>query len=169
MPDPEPEQPLRQSGLTAEELLTRLLELIKSSNSVADFGFDHVQRGLGVPLERYGPNQWGTRERLTPNWDFAIDAIEDLPGGARVRLSFFNPEGDTTGDISEICQLDFDHFTGALHTAGFTKESFYADHSAPLYDAFTRNDLCVEVASRGESSESTAKVLHQCVLAVLVR
>jgi|GEM_PF-5795093 len=169
MPDREPEQPFQQSVLTAEQLLTRLLEMIKSSYSVADFGFDNVQQGLGVPLERYGPNQWGTRAQLTPTWNYALHAIEDFPDGARVRLAFFNHNDDTSGDMAEICQLDFDYFTGALLTTGFTKQSFYADHEAPLCDAYTRDDLRVEVTSRGESNESTAKVLHQCIKAVMVR
>ncbi|QGN34195.1 hypothetical protein [Microlunatus sp. Gsoil 973] len=169
MPDPEPEQPLPQSELTAVQLLTRLLELIKNSDSVADFSFDQVQRALDVPIERYGPNKWGTQARLTRNWNYAIHALEDFPDGARVMVSFFEDESTTFGDMTEICQLDFDDFTGDLRSAGFMKQSFYGDHGIPLYDAYTRNHLRVEVSSRGEASRSSDKVLHQCIQAVLVR
>lgn len=169
MPDIEGEPPLPQSELTAEQLLTRLLELIKNATSVADITLAQVQQALGARLQTYGPSSWGGRARLTPTWSYAINALEDLPDGARLRLSFFDNEGGTSGDMSQICQLDFDTFTGALQNAGFTKTSIYGEHGESTFDSYTRGQLRVEVTSRGEAGGSSERVLHQCVQSIMVR
>lgn len=169
MPDTGQDPPLPQSEITAEQLLTRLLELIKSSRSITDFTLAKLQQALGAQLETYGPSSWGGRARLTPNWGYAINALEDLPDGARLRFSFFDNEGGTSGNMSQICQLDFDTFTGALQSAGFAKTSIYGEHGESTFESYTRGQLRVEVTSRGEAGGSSEKVLHQCIQSIMVR
>ena len=169
MSDIEQEPPLPQSELTAEQLLTWLLELIKNSVSVAEFTFARVGQTLGVPLTTYAPGKWGYRARLTPDWSYAINALEDLPDGARFRFSFFDNEGGNSGAMSQICQLDFDDFTGMLRSAGFAKAATYGEHGELVYDAYTRDRLGIEVSPRGEAEGSSDKVLHQCVQSIMVR
>lgn len=168
MSDDENEPPLPWSEITAEQLLTRLLELIKDSTSAADFTFERVGRSLGVPLHRTPPDLWGGAARLTSDWRYAILGLEDSPSGQGIRLSFVDNDDSAAADMGPICQVDFDDFTGELRSAGFAKRSIYGEHGELVYDSYERDQLYVEVAPVGESGSSTAKKLHLCVESVRV-
>ncbi|MBO0810521.1 MAG: hypothetical protein J2P23_00585 [Microlunatus sp.] len=168
MSDDDNEPPLPWSEITAEQLLTRLLELIKGSTSAADLTFERVRESLGVPLRRTPPDLWGASAQLTPDWTYAIIGQEDSPSGQGMRLTFFDSDDRPSADMGSICQLDFDDFTGALRSAGFEKTSIYGSRGELVYDDYKRDQLRVEVSPRGESGSSTAKKLHLCVRSVMV-
>jgi hypothetical protein len=165
MSDDEQEPSLPWSEITAEQLLTRLLELIKDSASAADFTLTQVGESLGVPLQTYAPGRWGARARLTPDWSYALLATEQFALGPRVLLDFFDQQHATPSPMTEICQIDASSFITELSHAGFSNTVKYGEHDRLLGNYLTRGDLNVELSIRGESD---TEVDHRCIQSVLV-
>lgn len=168
MPDVDQDPPLPQSEITAEQLLTRLLELIKSSTSVTDLTFDRVQQALGVPLETYGPGKWGLRSQLTPEWSYSLTAFEKFTLGPRILLDFVN-HAQPRAPMTDICQVDVRTFTAELSRTGFSNLVRYGEHGRLLGHDLARGDLTVEMVTEGETGQSSEKAVHSCIKSIMVR
>lgn len=168
MPDIEQEPPLPQSEITAEQLLTRLLELIKSSTSIGDFTFAKVQQALGMPLETYERGKWGLRAQLTADWSYSLTAFEKFTLGPRILLDFVD-HSEAPTPMTDICQVDANSFIAELSQAGFSNMVRYGEHGRLLGNDLARGDLIIEIATVGEAGEPTEKVLHRCIKSIMVR
>ncbi|MFZ5662350.1 MAG: hypothetical protein ACOY9B_06510, partial [Pseudomonadota bacterium] len=128
--------------LTAEEALTRLLELIRTSRTLSDFTPERVSQVMGVEVEfaRDGSGGFGFGERITPHWmqNFGMDGDRRF-----FEFSFDAVDPGASPDMTDICQLDFDRFSSELEAMGFTKEPYYAEHGRLLHYSFgrTRNGI----------------------------
>src|SRR3954454_19769296 len=49
--------------LNAEQVLLRLLELIRGSNSAADFTQEHLSKVMGIEMPIYAPGEYGSGEQ----------------------------------------------------------------------------------------------------------
>lgn len=166
--------PPTSSELTAEELLQRVLELVRTSKSISDFTLDRLEKIMGVSVER-GSDGYGHSARLTSQWlyDFSMRAVDTSTPEDGMRFAFgFDEIPDDPPPMTDICQLDFDHFTAELEAMGYTREPYYdspppADMGRPrlahgrlIYESFSGPHLYIEVYPRGETS---AKANHDCV------
>jgi hypothetical protein len=155
-----PEQTLPQSNLTAEQLLSRMLDLIISSSDISDFTEERVARSIGLQLMPYQDVEFGARAQLTPAWWYRLEGIRSYKGEPELQLSFEESDGDRAAPMTDIAQVDVDRFSRELESAGFTRQTWYGEHGRQLGEYFDRKQLHVTVGTRGESSENAG---HQCV------
>jgi hypothetical protein len=155
-----------QPKITAEQALQRVLELIRTSKTIADFTSERVQQVMGVPLKSW-EGGFGFDEPVTPAWHhgFSMEKIFDSSTGTRrPRFEFaFSPNPpDSEPSMRDICPVDVDHFEAALQAMGFTGQSVYDSPPQPLpgqerllhgrrmYDSFDRPGLRVQVYPQWE-------------------
>jgi hypothetical protein len=154
--------------LDAEQVLLRLLELIRSSKSVEDFTQKHMKKIMGVDFPAHAPGRYGFGERLTSDWWYGMEMREKATRGARFSFSFNGVPGSSP-PMTDICQVDFDRFTSELEAMGFTRQSYYGEHGRFINDWFERpGGMRVEVYPRGEANEPVEKIGHRCVKMVLI-
>ena len=159
-----------QSKLSAEQILLRLLELIRESDSVEDFTPEHLSRTMGVEIEyaRDGSGRYGFGESVTTEWTHGFEADMKTKSGARFSFSFDSAPGSSP-PMTDICQVDFDRFTAELEAMGFTRQRYYGEHGRFIMDWFARpGGMRVEVYPRGEANEPVEKIRHRCVKMVLI-
>lgn len=137
--------------ISAEQMLLRLLELIRSSKSAADFTPEHLEKIMGVPIEyaRDGSGRYGFGEAVTTHWNHGFEADMNPATGARFNFGFGSAPGNDP-PMTEICQVDFDQFTAALEAMGFKRQKHYGEHGRFINDWFERGNMRVEVYPEGE-------------------
>ncbi|MCC4595817.1 hypothetical protein NRY95_01415 [Xanthomonas campestris pv. phormiicola] len=149
--------------LTAEQMLTRLLALIRTSKSVAEFTPQRLSEVMGVEVEysEKGVERYGFGEKVSPEWTHGFEVNTGKP---YPRLDFgFNPiVRGASPDMQDICRLDFDQFASQLEAMGFTRQHNFDSPPQPppgqpslpngrlLYDYFDRPGMHVEVYPEGE-------------------
>ncbi len=156
--------------ISAEQMLLRLLELIRSSKSAADFTPEHLEETMGVPIEyaRDGSGRYGFGEAVTAEWNHGFEADLEPRAGARFNFSFDSAPG-TYPPMTDICQVDFDKFTAALEEMGFTRQRYYGEHGRFIKDWFDNANMRVEVYPRGERVWTPEKDSGRaCVQMVLI-
>lgn len=154
--------------LNAEQVLLRLLELIRGSKSAADFTQEHMSKVMGVEISAYAPGSYGFGEQLTPDWWYSIEMREKPRTGARFNFNF-NTSPGTYPPMTDICQIDFDRFAAALEAMGFTRQKYYGEHGRYIKDWFERASMRIEVYPRGERVWTPEKDSGRaCVQMVLI-
>lgn len=160
---------LPQSDLTAEQLLTKLLDLLTSANEVEELTKSLVESTFGVHLEPYDEDSSSYAARLTETWNVRVEISDDEFYGHGVDLRFFDTDGGTRAPMSDICALDSDAFSGTLVNAGFGRQPYPDIHGGRIGDLLTRGPVQVITSVYGEASEPDEKRTHQCIAAVQVR
>lgn len=157
-----------QPKLNAEQVLLRLLELIRSSKSVEGFTQEQMKKIMGVDFPAHAPGRYGFGEQLTSDWWYGMEMREKATRGARFSFSFDSAPGSSP-PMTDICQIDFDRFTSELEAMGFTRQRYYGEHGRFIKDWFDRpGGMRVEVYPRGEANEPVEKIGHRCVKMVLI-
>ncbi|WP_418120677.1 hypothetical protein [Variovorax sp. 350MFTsu5.1] len=160
-------QPLSSSDLSADQALQRMLELIRSSRSVADVTPASMQRALGVQVKKVDSQQFGYGQRLPGNWAFGI-MRQDVSGAGRVDLTFSPLPGMQPVPWSR-CEPDFARFTARLASMGFARHSSYGEHGRWLYDVFERPGMRVEVYPLPAEPRNDGAPAPACVQMVLMQ
>ena len=161
-------KPIR-SKLNGEQVLLRLLELIRGGKSVKEFTPAYLSKVMGVGFVTYGRDHFGFGEQLTPDWSYGIEVQDILTEEGRPRLDFnFNSAPETYPPMTDICKVDFDRLTAELETMGFARHPYYAEHDRHINDDFDRSNMQIEVYPDGESDKLTGKP-HLCVKMVVIR
>ncbi|GHE31147.1 hypothetical protein ACFOED_08175 [Vulcaniibacterium thermophilum] len=168
--------------LTAEEALTRLLELIRTSRTLSDFTPERVSQVMGVELDR-SADGYRYYERVAPRWLHGFDYSAKY---GRFMFSFDPQPPGTSPDMTDICQLDVDRFSSELEAMGFSKQAYYDSPPQPAYDPDTGTyddsprqgrlmkytfdrmqdgllEMRIDVYPRGEANDPPEKVLHDCI------
>lgn len=171
------ETPSARPGLTAEQALRGVLELIRTSKSVSQLTPDRLEKAMGVPVKRRSDG-YGYTDRLTPQWvyDFSMQEFDSSNHTKGMRFEFsFDATAGAPFPMTDICRLDFDHFTAELEVMGYIREPYYdsappADMGQPrlphgrlMYDSFSGPGLYIEVYPRGEANDTLEKIGHDCV------
>lgn len=161
-----------QPRLDAEQVLTRLLELIRSSESIKDFTPAYLSKAMGVEFATYRPGYHAFGEQVTPVWWYSLEMHDDLKAsgieGPRFDFSFGSAPG-ADPDMTEICQVDFERFKAELESIGFASAPYYVEHGRLMSVGFTRPGLSVEVYPRGEANDPIEKISHKCVWMIQIR
>lgn len=171
-----------QPRLSAEEVLTRLLDLIRSSKSIKDFTPERLHEVTGMTIEyaKDGSERYGFGEQLTSDWSYGFGVDKSLPQGPRFELGFNETVPGTSPPMTDICQIDFEKFASELKSMGFTREPYYDSappappgeerlpHGRLFYWTFYRPELGIQVYPRGEANEPHEKISHDCVQMVLI-
>ncbi|WP_147653811.1 hypothetical protein [Vulcaniibacterium gelatinicum] len=158
--------------LTAEQALTRLLELIRTSRTLNDFTPERVSQVMGVEVEfaRDGSGGFGFGERITPDWvqNFGMDGHRRF-----FEFSFDAVDPDASPDMTDICQFDFDRFSSELEAMGFSKKPYYAEHGRLLEYTFERirndiNDMTIMVWPGQWTEDEQARTRRLCIRMIRV-
>ncbi|WP_254459582.1 hypothetical protein [Xanthomonas sacchari] len=166
--------------LSAEQMLSRLLTLIRTSKSVAEFTPQRLREVMGVDVDyaRDGSGRYGFGEKVSQDWvhGFEVDPRMKNHG---FEFSFDPATPGSSPDMTSICQMDFDRFTGELEKMGFLREHYFDSppqasfgeklpHGALMYDLFQRPGMWIQVYPNGEANEPIEKISHLCVQMVLI-
>lgn len=174
--------------LTAEQALLRLLEIVRTSGTIADLTPERLEQVMEVPISPLGRGH-GHFEQITPYWSYRLSLTHSHRiSPPNFDITFWPARGIDSPPMTDICQIDYDQFTAELETMGFTRKPYYdpiaqmdgarasqeaaalgvpLDPGPPplMYDEFIRPGMRIEVAPRGESNE---KVSHDCIRSVTI-
>lgn len=122
--------PLRPT-MTAEQVLARLLELIRGSQYLSDFTTERMNQVMGVEFVTYRPGYQAFGEQVTTDWWYSLEKEDDDQYGPQFTLRFTPGQGKDANSVSmtDVCQLDLDRFSAELEAMGFSKTPHY--DSAP--------------------------------------
>lgn len=159
------------STLTAEEISSRMIELIKSIKNKEDITPESVERVMKIKvkfdekkLQSYG---FGGNIKGTSKWGYNLSAYS-YPGKEKQEtdsLNFsFNPlideESVKRDDYVPVCAVDFDAYSKELIDAGYSSVPYYGEHNRLLWWNFSRGTVSVQITAYGESEKQPN---HQCV------
>ncbi len=129
---------------TAEQAMHGMLELIRTTPSVAGLTPEAMGERLGLPIRRLSKDHFGYAQPLRGGWTFSVERQQVGAVGPRVDL-IFSPVGEDRPSPMPICTPDFGHFTRELERMGFKRQSAHGEHGRWTYDAFDRPGQHVEV------------------------
>ncbi|MBW8807517.1 MAG: hypothetical protein JF591_01530, partial [Lysobacter sp.] len=172
--------------LTAQEAGHRLLTLIDSLRTPADFSLDRFKTVMRLPEPSTGdagegePGYEGFSEAIAgSDWSQTI-AYSDDPSSAdakkiEYRLDYEGAQADQDQlDLGPACAMDYAAYRRALLDMGFqegpaTPSKIEYATRGTLSQAFRRGGLNVDIVTQRESAASEAKRAHACVRSIEVR
>lgn len=166
---PTASQSIAPTALTAEQLLLRLLDLIKTTRSSDELTIERVSMAMQHPAQTFSPGHFGYGGKLTPEWSYWLEVKEAGSTGIRLDLDFIDTTPEQSAAATNICHIDFLRFSSELKAAGFVHETYYGEHGRIAYEQFKRNDLGIIVDNIGEASVPADKSMHTCVRHVTVQ
>lgn len=159
---------LPRSELTAEQLLTKLLELITATNEPEQLTRQAVESKIGMPLEHVEDDVFGHRAQLTSQWAYTLDTANDEVDGPGVALDFSPIKPGDHPDMTDICGVDSEAFASVLINAGFERRTYHGVHGSIGGDYFSRGSVQVTTSVRGEADGPFEKITHNCIFAVRI-
>lgn len=167
--------------LGAEQVLRRLLNVIRDSASAREITSEHLGRQMGVEFVTDEPGYHVFGEELTPEWAYGMELYDDVSPVRNHRFLFsFNSDPGATPSIASICKPDFNQFTAELEAMGFVRESHYDSppqpppgaprlaHGSWMYDHFDRPGMHIEVHPQRANSSSPEQAGHECIRMILI-
>lgn len=157
-----------QPKLTAEQALLRLLELIRTSKTIADFTPERLSDVMGVPVTPRSDG-YGFGEKVTPQWGHGFDVTPQRRFDYGFSPNPIPAPGTPDPPMTDLCQVDFDRFTAELEAMGFSRSHNYDSPPSPpigepalphgrlMYDGFDRPGLGIEVYPEGEHARTPHK------------
>lgn len=159
--------PIEPPVRSAEDLLRRLLDLLRDSHDIADVSRARVRQAFEVDFE-VDQRRLGFGERLCREWWSSIELDPDGAFGPSFELAFRPDCAGTFPSASSICAIDFDQFAAELKAMGFEHESLMGENGRVVHENFDRDGLSVIVHTRIEAEEPAVKRNHACVMRVIV-
>lgn len=167
--------------LDAEQVLTRLLNYIRSSKSTREITSEHLSKEMGVDFVTYEPGYHAFGEELTPEWAYGMELYDSTTPIRSHRFLFsFNSGPGASPSMAGLCKPDFDQFAAELEAMGFTRKSHYDSppqpppgtprlpHGSWLHDYFDRPGMHVEVYPQWTRSSLSEQGGRECVKMVLI-
>lgn len=168
-PEPQPDTKAIQSKLTAEQVLLRLLQAIRGSDSIDDFTPDYLSKNFGIDFITYERGH-AVGEQLTKDWWYGLDKDDKAPLGALFTLSFRPNINNSYPDMTEICQVDFEKFASELEVMGFSRSKNYVEHGRYVGDSFSKPKMQIEIIARSEKMKlPPGEIGHGCIESIFVR
>ncbi len=145
------------SRLTAEQALTRLLELIRTSRYQSDFTPERLRQVMGTEINyaKDGADRYGFGDQITADWSYGFGVDKSSPNGRHFQFDFNPISPGASPDMGDICQLDFDKFSSELEAMGFAKTPYYVEHGRLMNYTFDRMrdgilEMRIDVYPEGE-------------------
>jgi hypothetical protein len=158
------------SKLSVEPMLTRLLELIRSTTRVEEFTPERLSQIMGVDVQRARDQsqRYGYGEAVNAHWNqnFEVDLQRKI--GARFNFSFDPNPPDAYPPIADLCEPDFHAVAAELEAMGFKRTRYHGEHGRFINDWFDRPGMRVAVYPQGEGSASGQSTGRLCVKRVQV-
>lgn len=159
--------PASMPKLDAEQVLTRLLALIRESDRVEQFTPERLSSAFGVTFSVFEPGYWGFGAQLSPDWSYGFEMREKIAIGSRFSFSF-NSKPGSTPPIEDICRIDYPRFAAELEAMGFKREPYHGEHGRFINDWFERPGMRIAVYPEGEIAASGEKPPRVCVKEVQI-
>lgn len=154
---------------TADQLLARLLILIKDTASAKELTIEHVSAAMQHPAQTFGPGHFGYGGKLTERWSYGLEVKKGGSTGVRLDLDFIDTTPTKSASATDICQLDFNRFAAELKAIGFAHDSVRGEHGRVVYERFQRQSLGVIVDRIGGASLPADTPTPACVRHVTVQ
>lgn len=162
-------EPAAPTALTAEQLLLRVLDLIKETRSSHELTIERVSAAMRQPALSFGPGHFGYGSRLTAEWDYGLEVKNANTDNTRLDLNFIDTTPNRKASAIAICKVDFDRFGAELQTAGFARQTVRGEHGRIIYDRFDRPDISIKVATTPEDSTPSGARANSCIRLVTVQ
>jgi hypothetical protein len=117
----------------SQDVVVRLLELVRTSRNVADFTPDRLTEAFGVELQVSG-DAYGHGAKVSPDWFQNFDYNGKYK---RFRLSFDPVRRGESPDIAQVCH-EFGNLTSELEGMGFQKQEKRGEHGRLVQYSFER-------------------------------
>lgn len=157
------------SPLDAEQLLLRLLDLIKATTSTRDLTVERLSAAMQAPAQTFGPGHFGYGGTLTPEWGYGLEVKRAGAADARLDLNFIDTSADRRASAAAICKIDFNHVASALEAAGFKRETVRGEHGRVIHERFSRPQLSIKVDTMPENPNTAGDATHACVRLMTVQ
>lgn len=182
---PPPPPAASAQTLTPQEAGHRLLTLIDSLRTPADFSLDRFKTVMRLPAQpgedggEREPGHEGFSEAIAgSDWSQTIAYSGDPSADAKkieYRLDYEGAQADQDPlDLGPVCAMDYPAYRRALLDMGFEEgpatpsKVDYATRGT-LSQAFQRGGVNVDIVTQRESAASEAKRAHVCVRSIEVR
>lgn len=159
---------LPQSDLTAEQLLSKLAELITDITDADQLTNALIESAFDIRLEPYD-GDYDYAARLTPEWNVSIVVRNDELAGRIVEFGFFDSNEETTADMTDICGVDSDVFGRAMLQAGFELRASHGVHGERRGNEYRRGSVQVSTLTQGEANQPHEKIAHECITSVRIQ
>ncbi len=167
--------------LNAEQVLTRLLGVIRDSKSTREITSEHLGREMGVEFLTEEPGYHVFGEELAPGWGYGVELYDSVTPVRSHRLLFsFNGDPGADPGVAGLCKPDFGQFTAELEQMGFVRNSHYDSPPQPppgaprlprgswMYDHFDRPGMHIEVHPQWTIPSSPGEAGRECVRMILI-
>ncbi|HYP84120.1 hypothetical protein [Variovorax sp.] len=119
-----------RSRLNAEQVLRKLLELIRSSQIVSDITPQRLEALEGGEVKHFESGGYGIQARLTPQLTYVFEMWKTTRGFL-LRFRFGHRRG-VSPPMTGICQLDFAAFVAELEALGYDHQPIYDQPPVPI-------------------------------------
>ncbi|WP_369941350.1 hypothetical protein [Xanthomonas medicagonis] len=119
-------------ALSAEEIGTRFLKLLKGLKSRDDLSLERIQEIIGLTLKHVSYPKEGLEsyfyvQPLEGGWSYSLDFMPEYASLKRGISLSFEHEKDEFSEMGAVCALDFDHYDKALKEMGFVVSPVYGE------------------------------------------
>jgi hypothetical protein len=170
-----PEMPTIESGaypaqqkLSAENVLSKVLDIIRNSRSIEDFTPEKISEVMGVGMTTYDQTRFGAGAALTPDWWYTLEMDSATIRGPQFMFGFHPDNPRKSPPATDICRMDFERFSSELEGMGLKKQTNYGEHGRIVDYKFESPHLLVSVGTEGEDNAPPEKAAHQCVRTVTI-
>lgn len=141
-----PVAPTDNPTLTAEEVGTRFLKLIEGLESRSDLSLDRIREVTGIALSHVeGGERYAHSEALGGGWYYSLWHVPASPSLKQGVALDFGKAGESRGDMSEICALDFDHYHAALKAMGYRDTPIHGEIGQLQSWRYDKNDITISI------------------------
>ena len=131
-----------ETAMTPKQLLTRLLKLMETSDTVDDFTPEKISKTFGVPLEKFffdnaSPPSYGFRQKINSKWYQRIEFVKMPNGQNHLNLKFnLDNSFNTRPDMNDVCEMTAIDFFHKAKDIGFSVKPVRALGRAPILEGF---------------------------------
>lgn len=140
--------------LTPKKLLTRLLTLLETSESVDDFTPKRLEEIFGVPvqMDKEDKDRHEFHEKVTKNWGYRFSVGTNI-SGIKLFILSFNWLGDKSiahPEMTEVCEMKFDEFIEKAEAIGFSAKPVYAKGNVFRGGTLSNGKLLIQIRTAAE-------------------
>jgi hypothetical protein len=156
-----------ESHVSADQLLSRVLDLVRTTHDPAELTHARVESAIQLPMLEIDDTAVGHAAWLTPRWFYWFEFEEGPRFWPTFVLRFTSPD-DENASMTGIATIDFEQFAAALIDAGFERDEDRGELGEILSFEFRRDKMLVEIATRSENPQAPDLMTHACIRSIAV-